>query len=101
MTRPELTAQKGVVYEHVKVTPEKLKPGVSILSLSRLFKPLQNFFGADEALTDYVPGSTSWTATLIITGNDRSQAWEKALPGDRKHPQQVTGEMPGTVPGAR
>ncbi|HHY29297.1 MAG TPA: 3-methylornithine--L-lysine ligase PylC, partial [Syntrophaceticus sp.] len=37
----------------------------------------QDFFGADEALTDYVSGSTSWVATLIITGDDRSQAWEK------------------------
>ena len=26
------------------------------------------FFGADEALTDYAPGSAGWAATLIVTG---------------------------------
>lgn len=36
-----------------------------------------DFFGADEAITNYAPNRTDWVATLIITGADREEAWEK------------------------
>jgi pyrrolysine biosynthesis protein PylC len=75
---PNLTSPRGVVYEHVKVTPGKIETlGEHIISQAGCLNYNQDFFGADEALTDYVCGSTSWVATLIITGDDRSQAWEK------------------------
>jgi pyrrolysine biosynthesis protein PylC len=34
----------------------------------------QDFFGADEAITDYDSAKKSWVATLIITETDRSSA---------------------------
>jgi pyrrolysine biosynthesis protein PylC len=37
----------------------------------------RDFFGADEAITNYVPGREEWVATLIISGKDRKHAWEK------------------------
>jgi pyrrolysine biosynthesis protein PylC len=65
---PDLTSPRGVVYEHVKVTPGKIETlGEHIISQAGCLNYKQDFFGADEALTDYVSGSTSWTATLIIT----------------------------------
>jgi pyrrolysine biosynthesis protein PylC len=74
----DLNRQRGVVYEHVKVTPGKIETwGEHIISQAGCLNYYQDFFGAEEALTDYVSGSTSWVATLIITGKDRSQAWEK------------------------
>ncbi len=75
---PDLTRPRGVAYEHVRVTPGKIETlGEHIISQAGCLNYNQDFFGADEALTDYVCGSTSWVATLIITGDDRSQAWEK------------------------
>lgn len=75
---PNRTRKRGVVYEHVKVAPGKIETlGEHIISQAGCLSHYLDFFGADEALTDYVPGSSSWVATLIITGNNRSQAWEK------------------------
>ena len=36
-----------------------------------------NFFGADEAITNFEPGKDQWVATLIFCGTDRQQAQEK------------------------
>jgi pyrrolysine biosynthesis protein PylC len=36
-----------------------------------------DFFGADEAITNYVPGKDPWVATLIFSGTNRNHAWEK------------------------
>ena len=67
-----------MVYEHVKITPGKLETlGEHIISQAGCLDYCRDFFGADEALTDYTPGSTSWAATLIVTGKDRFQAWER------------------------
>lgn len=74
----DIARKRGVVYEHIKVTPGKIGTlGEHIISQTGCLNHYQDFFGADEALTDYVPGSRSWAATLIITGKDRSQAWQK------------------------
>jgi pyrrolysine biosynthesis protein PylC len=35
------------------------------------------FFGADEALTNFEPGKDRWVATLIFSGTNRQQACEK------------------------
>jgi pyrrolysine biosynthesis protein PylC len=77
-TDPDHAMLRGVVYEHVKITPGKLETlGEHIISQAGCLDYCRDFFGADEALTDYTPGSTSWAATLIITGKDRFQAWER------------------------
>ena len=33
-----------------------------------------DFWGADEALTNYREGADEWVATLIVTGDDRDDA---------------------------
>ncbi|MDD4402186.1 MAG: 3-methylornithine--L-lysine ligase PylC [Desulfitobacteriaceae bacterium] len=75
---PDLCEQKGVVYEHVKITQGRLETlGEHIISRAGCLSYERDFFGADEALTDYIPGSSTWAATLIITADNRSQAWIK------------------------
>jgi pyrrolysine biosynthesis protein PylC len=36
-----------------------------------------NFFGADEAITNFEPGKDPWVATLIFSGTNRHQARDK------------------------
>lgn len=74
----DLGKEKGVIYEHVQITPGKMETlGEHIIAQAGCINYQQDFFGADEALTDYLPGSNRWAATLIITADDRSQAWKK------------------------
>lgn len=66
----------SVVYEHIKVSAQTIEVcGEHIMSDAGPLHLEPGFFGADEAITNYVPGSTDWVATLIITGGDREQAW--------------------------
>ena len=70
--------ERGVVYEHIKVCPGILEvSGEHIMSNAGPLNFYEHFFGADEALTDFVPGHSSWVATLITTGNSREEAWNK------------------------
>lgn len=69
---------RGVVYEHIHVTPCLLEVvGEHIMSNSGVLHVCQDFFGADEAITNYAPGREEWVATLIISGKDRKHAWKK------------------------
>jgi pyrrolysine biosynthesis protein PylC len=36
-----------------------------------------DFFGADEAITNYTPGRNYWVATLILTAPNLSKAYAK------------------------
>lgn len=38
---------------------------------------IQDFYGAEEAITNYKPGLEEWAATIIITGPDRQSAWAR------------------------
>ncbi|MDD2498304.1 MAG: 3-methylornithine--L-lysine ligase PylC [Desulfitobacteriaceae bacterium] len=70
--------QRGVVYEHVKVSREKMEIcGEHVMGTAGPLKLQEGFFGADEALTNYEPGKTNWVATLINTGISLADAWEK------------------------
>lgn len=75
---PGTAGCRGVVYEHIRVTPGCIKTlGERIMAWAGPLMHYRDFFGADEALTDYRPGSPSWVATLIITVEDPLRAWEK------------------------
>ena len=75
---PDVKYERGVVYEHIKVTPGILEvAGEHIMANARPLNFYEHFFGADEALTDFVPGHSSWVATLIITADSREEAWHK------------------------
>jgi len=69
---------RGVVYEHINVSPGRLKvAGEHIMSERGILRVQKEFFGADEAITNYTPGLQEWIATLIICGKNRKDAWEK------------------------
>ncbi|MGL5512831.1 MAG: 3-methylornithine--L-lysine ligase PylC, partial [Sporomusa sp.] len=74
-----ITASRGVIYEHIRVNGNNLEVlGEHILPDAG--EPLYlctDFFGADEALTTYSPDKKEWVATLIITGANMLDAWNK------------------------
>lgn len=71
---------RGVVYEHILVTENKIKVcGEHIMGINGPLKHVYNFFGSDEALTNYEPNKKSWVATLIISDENREKAWKKHL----------------------
>jgi pyrrolysine biosynthesis protein PylC len=73
-----LTGIRGVVYEHIKVSSDTIEVcGEHIMAHAGPLHLLTDFFGADEAITNYAPNRTDWVATLIITGAHREEVWEK------------------------
>lgn len=75
---PVLFAQKGIIYEHIKVGTGVLEiSGEHIMEKAGLLHLHEGFFGADEAITNYITGRDEWVATLIISGPDREKAWAK------------------------
>lgn len=74
----ELTRENGVIYEHINVSPDLIKvSGEHIISDTVGLRLEQDFFGADEALTNYAADRANWVATLIVSDTDRQTAWEK------------------------
>ncbi|AGL03213.1 3-methylornithine--L-lysine ligase PylC [Desulfoscipio gibsoniae] len=68
----------AVIYEHVWVRDDRIETiGEHIMGGSGPLYLTEDFFGADEALTNYSVGIRQWVATLIITGNTRWEAWQK------------------------
>lgn len=71
---PPATA-RGVVYEHILVEDESLSVcGEHIMAGAGPLDVHHDFFGAQEALTNYRPGRTTWVATLIMVGQDLGEA---------------------------
>lgn len=69
---------RGVVYEHIEVAGKQISVcGEHIIANAGHLYIYADFFGADEAITNFREGREEWVATLIITGMDRSSAWEK------------------------
>jgi pyrrolysine biosynthesis protein PylC len=69
---------RGVVYEHIHVSGDILKiSGEGIMTEGGPLNLQNNFFGADEAITNFEPGKDQWIATLIFCGTDRQQTQEK------------------------
>jgi pyrrolysine biosynthesis protein PylC len=67
---------RSVIYEHIHVRGqtmavggEHLMSGVSPLAVRT------DFFGANEAVTNYRSGSDDWVATLIFAESDRRRVW--------------------------
>jgi len=69
---------RGVVYEHIHVSPGIIEvAGEHIMSGTDELGIRSDFFGADEAITNYAPDRNEWVATLIISADTRNAAWEK------------------------
>ena len=72
------TANLAVNLEHFKIAGDHLEVVGETCLAGRL--PLNLFTGlggADQVLTDYVPGSRDWVATVIITGSSPANVEEK------------------------
>ena len=74
----ERTPYRGVVLEHIRVESGTLMvTGEHAIAAAVSLKVRRDFFGADEAITDYTDGKDSWVATLICSGRDGNEAWER------------------------
>jgi pyrrolysine biosynthesis protein PylC len=51
--------------------------GEHIMAEAGVLHRQHDFFGADDALTNYHPHRRDWAATLINTAETRRAAWEK------------------------
>jgi len=75
---PAADILRATVYEHIQVFGDIL--GISGERIMTAGGPLNlqaDFFGADEAITNFAPGKDRWVATLIFSGANRDQAWKK------------------------
>jgi len=71
--------KKAVTYEHLLVTPEKLEiSGEHMMADAGPLRYREDFFGADEVITNYEPGKNFWVATVINTGISRGSAVQTA-----------------------
>ena len=71
-------AAVGTVYEHIRVSPDLLEvKGEHIMAGSGTLHLQQDFFGADEAITNFDFDKDRWVATLIVSGTDRWSALAK------------------------
>jgi pyrrolysine biosynthesis protein PylC len=67
-----------VIYEHIGVSKEKIEvAGEHIMSRAGPLACYQDFFGADEAITNYHSDRKSWAATLIYAGDDLNAVQQK------------------------
>ena len=75
---PDSALPKAVVYEHIRVSTNFLEvAGEHIMSGADALRLCHDFFGADEAITNYAPGRAEWVATLIFAEATRETALEK------------------------
>ena len=73
-----LAVQNGVIYEHIRVSPQLVEvSGEHIMAAKDELHLEQDFFGADEAITNHAAGRKNWVATLIVSDTDRQAAWDK------------------------
>jgi pyrrolysine biosynthesis protein PylC len=69
---------RGTVYEHIHVSGDRLKiSGERMMTEGGSLDVLGDFFGADEAITNFEPGKDPWVATLIFCASNRHEACEK------------------------
>ena len=76
--QPDSSQEHGVIYEHVRVASSHLEiTGEHIMSGADGLRVCPDFFGADEAITNYAAGRDDWVATLIVVEENIEAAWEK------------------------
>jgi pyrrolysine biosynthesis protein PylC len=75
---PPIVNERPVIYEHISVSPHSLDVvGEHIISEARPLRYQTDFFGADEALTDFDADHQSWVATLILAGKNKEEVIQK------------------------
>ena len=74
----ETGKSRGVVYEHIKVAGKRIEvSGEHMMSDAGHLHIYEDFFGAEEAISNFSKDKEEWVATLIITGKDRNDAWSR------------------------
>ncbi|MEW6622456.1 MAG: 3-methylornithine--L-lysine ligase PylC [Bacillota bacterium] len=74
----KINEKAGAIFEHIRVSPGKMEVlGEHIMGEAGPLFLINDFFGADEAITNYAPGKEYWAATLIVSGDNRKLAWDK------------------------
>ncbi|KGK83828.1 pyrrolysine biosynthesis protein PylC [Desulfosporosinus sp. HMP52] len=77
-TEFKINEKFGVIFEHIHVTDDSLEIcGEHIMADAGPLHLYPDFFGADEAISNYIPGKTDWVATLIIKGKNLQAAWKQ------------------------
>jgi pyrrolysine biosynthesis protein PylC len=75
---PPIVNEKPVIYEHIRVNPYALEiSGEHIISEARPLHYQRDFFGADEAITDFDRQHQDWVATLILSGKSEEEVAQK------------------------
>jgi len=70
--------EKSVIYEHIQVRNGRLDGrGEHIISEAGPLKSINDFFGADEAITNYSPHVNDWVATLVFIDSTPGGVLEK------------------------
>jgi pyrrolysine biosynthesis protein PylC len=70
--------EKAVIYEHIRVSPEAIEVlGEHIMAAAAPLQVRKDFFGADEAVTDFARGKSNWAATLIFVEDSRREVQAK------------------------
>ena len=78
VSQADTHTEAGTVYEHIRVSPDLLEvKGEHIMAGGGILHLQQDFFGADEAITNFDFEKDQWVATLIISGTDRQSALAK------------------------
>ena len=73
------TPLRACVYQHVHAHDGLLEvAGEHVMGSAAPLRLIEDFFGADEALTDFHAGSRRWAATLIATGANVGEARSRA-----------------------
>lgn len=74
----KVTEKQASIYEHIKVTKSCIEVcGEHIMGKAGPLHLYKDFFGADEAISNYEPEKQEWVATLIVNAKDRKEAWHK------------------------
>jgi 3-methylornithine--L-lysine ligase len=69
---------RGSVLEHVRVRHGQLAVcGERMMAEAGPLHLEANFFGAQEALTNYAPNKDDWVATLMVKGSNLEDAWNR------------------------
>ncbi len=75
---PPAAGWRAVVLEHLRAGGRGLEvSGEHMLARRSGLRLEPDFFGAEEAITDYAPDRDEWVATLIVTGANAQEAWRR------------------------
>jgi pyrrolysine biosynthesis protein PylC len=75
---PEIYNEAAVIFEHLQISDGALDVrGEHIIAGARPVAIIEDFFGADEAITDYTPEKSNWVATVIIKERRIEDAWDR------------------------